>query len=162
MTVKELKEALSLFPEDKEVVIWTQKGFISYDEADYWCGCGEVNCIEEISHACDRSMNGKIKLEYLTDEEAQQEKDWYDRKRDGEMIIKTKSGITFDSYDDKILNELKKEFPIDLITEEERQVAIGLASEGYLQSMKYIRTIHPELGLKEAKIYYDLYLSENN
>lgn len=101
MTVKELIEALSKFPQDKQVFIWAQKGYIGYDEADYWCGPAEVNMIEVQPDALNKNFKGQIKLEYLTDEEADNEIRWrkYDNKR-AQMYIQTKSGIKYNSITD--------------------------------------------------------------
>lgn len=60
-----------------------------------------------------------------------------------------------DSFDD-----LEKYFPIDLLTEEERKYAIDLNRKySYIESLKYIKSIRNDFGLKSAKIYYDLYIN---
>jgi hypothetical protein len=101
MTVKELIEALSQFPQDKQVLLWAQKGYISYDEADYWSGPAEVNMIEVCPDAISKNLKDQIKLEYVTDDEADSEIRYrkYDKKR-AQMYIKTKSGITYNSKTD--------------------------------------------------------------
>jgi len=60
------------------------------------------------------------------------------------------------------LDDLKDAFPIDLLTEEERQKAIEIAKRGYTQSVKYIKSLRSDFGLKSAKIYYDLYINKEN
>jgi hypothetical protein len=50
------------------------------------------------------------------------------------------------------LDDLKDAFPIDLLTEEERQKAIEIAKRGYTQSVKYIKSLRSDFGLKSAKI----------
>lgn len=62
--------------------------------------------------------------------------------------------------DEEITEELKKDFPIDLLTEEEQQTAKNLAKFGYLHAVKYINAAHPDLGLKVSKTYYDLYIKK--
>jgi len=57
-----------------------------------------------------------------------------------------------------IINKIKKVIPIDLLSNDEQLEARELAKKGYLYVVKFIKDIHPELGLKEAKCYYDLYL----
>ncbi|MBQ3946093.1 MAG: hypothetical protein II670_10880 [Alphaproteobacteria bacterium] len=106
MTVKELIEALSQFPQDKQVLLWAQKGYIGYDEADYWSGPAEVNMIEEQPDAINKNLKGQIKLEYLTDEEANSEIRWrkYDSKK-AQMYIHTKSGIKYNSITDDSCQE---------------------------------------------------------
>lgn len=63
---------------------------------------------------------------------------------------------------DEQLDDLKDVFPIDLLTEEERQKAIEIAKRGYTQSVKYIKSLRSDFGLKSAKIYYDLYINKEN
>lgn len=109
MTVKELIEALSQFPQDKQVLLWAQKGYIGYDEADYWSGPAEVNMIEVCPGAINKNLRGQIKLEYVTDEEANSEIRCrkYDKDR-AQMYINTKSGIKFNSLtDDPYLEKLE-------------------------------------------------------
>lgn len=110
MTVKELIEALSQFPQDKQVLLWAQKGYIGYDEADYWAGPAEVNMIEVCPDAISKNLKDQIKLEYVTDEEANSEIRYrkYDKDR-AQMYINTKSGIKFNSLtDDPCLENLEK------------------------------------------------------
>jgi len=90
MTVKELKEALSKFPEDKEVVMWCKIGVDTYDYADFIMGYFEVNSLQEITNALDRKLNGKIKVEYIEDKEVDGELKW---SEPGKHYIKTKSGL---------------------------------------------------------------------
>ena len=104
MTVKELIYALQQFPEDREVVMWAENGYWNYDEADYIAGLFEVNTLEELSDPLDRKQTGKIKLEYLEDDEIDAElhvrellkKDdnkYYIRKsKQGQIYIKSKKG----------------------------------------------------------------------
>lgn len=57
------------------------------------------------------------------------------------------------------LKDLEKHFPIDLLTQEEREYAIKLNKEcGWTQSVKYIKECCSDFGLKSSKIYYDLYI----
>ena len=63
--------------------------------------------------------------------------------------------------DDDLLKDLEKYFPIDLLTQEEREYAIQLNKErGWPQSVKYIKECRPDFGLKSSKIYYDLYINK--
>jgi hypothetical protein len=110
MTVKELIEALRQFPQDKQVMLWAEKGYIGYDEADYWSGPAEVNMIEVCPDATAKNLKGQIKLEYVTDEEADSEIRYrkYDKKK-AQMYISTKSGIKYNSItDDSCLENLEK------------------------------------------------------
>ena len=60
-------------------------------------------------------------------------------------------------------DDLEKYFPIDLLTEEERKYASDLNKQyGHAESVKYIKSIRNDFGLKSAKIYYDLYIINNN
>jgi hypothetical protein len=63
---------------------------------------------------------------------------------------------------DEPLDDLKDVFPIGLLTEEERQKAKEIAKGGYTQSVKYIKSLRSDFGLKSAKIYYDLYINKEN
>lgn len=55
----------------------------------------------------------------------------------------------------------EKYFPIDLLTQEEREHAIQLNKEhGWPQSVKYIKECRSDFGLKSSKIYYDLYIKK--
>jgi len=57
-------------------------------------------------------------------------------------------------------DDLEKYFPIDLLTEKERKYAIDLNKKyGYIESLKYIKSIRNDFGLKSARIYYDLYIN---
>lgn len=61
------------------------------------------------------------------------------------------------------LDDLKENFPISLLSPDENAFCRVLANdEVYINVVKYIKKIHPELGLKECKIYYDLYLNPKN
>ena len=70
--------------------------------------------------------------------------------------------MTHTMTNDEQLDDLKDVFPIDLLTEEERQKAIEIAKRGYTQSVKYIKSLRSDFGLKSAKIYYDLYINKEN
>ncbi len=62
----------------------------------------------------------------------------------------------------KFFDDLKEYFPIDLLTEEERKCAIVLNKKySYIESVKYIKSVRNDFGLKSAKIYYDLYINDN-
>jgi ribosomal protein L7/L12 len=63
------------------------------------------------------------------------------------------------TQEDEDLNELKEFFPISLLEPKELEVALTLYKDSSIKALKYIREKHPELGLKEAKIYYDLYIN---
>lgn len=116
MTVKELIEALKHFPEDKEVWIHAQKGFISYDAADYISGPMDVNCIEE-ADVLNKKYNKQIKLSHVDDDEVEHifrergySKIYYDehpqfeRKKDGIIYIKTHSGKgNYKEFENKIV-----------------------------------------------------------
>lgn len=103
MTVKELIEILQKFPEDKKVFIWAQKGFISYDEADYWSGPGEVNMIAEKNSALSKELKGNLLLEYLTEKEIDEEIRFHNNN--DRLIIKSeKYNTSYDSNDDGIQN----------------------------------------------------------
>jgi len=57
--------------------------------------------------------------------------------------------------------ELTECYPIDLLTEEERNEAKEIAKKHYgLEAIKYIHGKIPQEGLKGAKAYYDLYIDE--
>lgn len=57
-------------------------------------------------------------------------------------------------------DDWEKYFPIDLLTEDERKYASDLDQQyGYIESVKYIKSIRNDFGLKSAKIYYDLYIN---
>ena len=121
MTVKELMEALSHFPPDREVYMHVQKGFISYDEADYWSGPAEVNCLEESVQPINRRFDGAVKLCHLTDNEIDSEfrarevseryyaknkdahPDWVNHKS-GKIYIKSRSGKgNYKEFENKIV-----------------------------------------------------------
>lgn len=60
----------------------------------------------------------------------------------------------------EFIEELKETWPIDLLTEDERKIALDLSNKyGYPSSVKYIKSIRNDFGLKSAKIYYDLYIN---
>jgi hypothetical protein len=102
MTVKELIYALQQFPEDREVVMWAEKGYWNYDAADYIAGLFEVNTLEELSDPLDKKQTGKIKLEYLEDDEIDSELHTRDfiktdpkykwKSKEGQIYIKSKKG----------------------------------------------------------------------
>ena len=59
-------------------------------------------------------------------------------------------------------DDWEKYFPIDLLTKEERQYAIDLNKKyGHIESIKYIKSIRNDFGLKSARIYYDLYINND-
>lgn len=59
-------------------------------------------------------------------------------------------------------DDLEKYFPIDLLTEDERKYASDLNQQyGYTKSVKYIKSIRNDFGLKSARIYYDLYINND-
>ena len=104
MTVKELIYALQQFPEDKEVVIWTEKGYWNYDAADYVAGLFEVNTLEELSAPLDRKHTGKIKLDYLESDEINSELRYrkymeenpdkhHSSSKQGQIYIKSKNNL---------------------------------------------------------------------
>lgn len=62
--------------------------------------------------------------------------------------------------DEEIDREFREMIPEDLLTKDERKYASDIAEQGYGNVIKYIKTLHPDLGLKEAKIYYDLYIKK--
>ena len=63
--------------------------------------------------------------------------------------------------DDEIERDLMDMVPEDTLTEEERKWASDLAERGHsYEVVKYIKNLHPDMGLKEAKIYYDLYIGK--
>ena len=63
--------------------------------------------------------------------------------------------------DEYFYKDLEEYFPIDLLTENEREYAIQLNKErGCPQSVKYIKECRPDFGLKSSKIYYDLYINK--
>ncbi len=64
--------------------------------------------------------------------------------------------------EEELLKDLEKYFPIDLLTQEEREYAIKLDIEfGKLSSVKYINSVRDDFGLKSSKIYFDLYINKN-
>ena len=63
--------------------------------------------------------------------------------------------------EEELLKDLEKYFPIDLLTQEEREYAIKLDREhGHLSTVKYIKSVREDFGLKSSKIYYDLYINK--
>ena len=57
--------------------------------------------------------------------------------------------------------DLEEYFPIDLLTQNEREHAIQLNKKhGLSQSVKYIKECRSDFGLKSSKIYYDLYINK--
>ena len=63
--------------------------------------------------------------------------------------------------EEDLLKDLEKYFPIDLLIQEEREYAIKLDIEfGNLSSIKYIKSVRDDFGLKSSKIYYDLYINK--
>ena len=62
--------------------------------------------------------------------------------------------------DEYFYKDLEEYFPINLLTENEREYAIQLNKEhGWTQSVKYIKECRSDFGLKSSKIYYDLYIN---
>ena len=110
MNVKELMEALSHFPPDREVYMNVQKGFIGYDEADYWSGPAEVNCLEESVQPINRRFDGAVKLCHLTEDEIDSEfrereahPNWVNHKS-GKIYIKSRSGKgNYKEFENKIV-----------------------------------------------------------
>lgn len=58
------------------------------------------------------------------------------------------------------IEKLKEYFPLEVLSNEEIEYCQKLSKNGYISVTKYIKSVHPELGLKEAKIYHDLYFSK--
>ena len=57
--------------------------------------------------------------------------------------------------------DLEEYFPKDLLSEEEIKHASDLDKKyGYIESVKYIKSIRNDFGLKSSKIYYDLYINK--
>ena len=61
--------------------------------------------------------------------------------------------------DKEIIEELKKEIPIDLLTEQQREEAKKFESP--IAAVKYIHEIIND-GLKISKTYYDLYIDNRD
>lgn len=62
--------------------------------------------------------------------------------------------------DEYFYKDLEKYFPMDLLTQEEREYAIKLDREfGWPRTVKYIKECRSDFGLKSSKIYYDLYIN---
>ncbi len=62
--------------------------------------------------------------------------------------------------EENLIKDLKEYFPIDLLTKEERKHALELSKKhGHAKSVKYIKSIRDDFGLKSARIYYDLYIN---
>ena len=62
----------------------------------------------------------------------------------------------------EFIEELKETYSIDLLTEKERKKALNLSNKyGYLSSVKYIKSVRKDFGLKSSKIYYDLYINKD-
>ena len=76
------------------------------------------------------------------------------------LIEKGRALDAGDMYEDVVLNELKKAFPKDMLTEEELATAKSLfqVKNTYLDVVKYIHEQHPEYSLKESKAYFDIYI----
>ena len=55
--------------------------------------------------------------------------------------------------------ELEIYFPLNALSNEEIVQCQKLSKNGYISVVKYLRNVHPEIGLKEARIYYDLYFN---
>lgn len=65
------------------------------------------------------------------------------------------------NVDEYFYKDLEEYFPINLLTQNEREYAIQLNKErGWTQSVKYIKECRPDFGLKSSKIYYDLYINK--
>ena len=59
-------------------------------------------------------------------------------------------------------DDWEKYFPIDLLTEDERKYASDLYKQyGHIESVKYIKSVRKDFGLKSSKIYYDLYINKD-
>lgn len=56
------------------------------------------------------------------------------------------------------LEPLQDIVPITLLTEEEFHQVVEVSKGSYLDAVKYINKIHPEIGLKFSKTYCDLYI----
>ena len=67
----------------------------------------------------------------------------------------TLHGEKKDNFD----NEFKNDFPLDILSEDEIKECRELAKSGYIGVVEYLKKVHPEMGLKECKIYYDLYFN---
>lgn len=61
--------------------------------------------------------------------------------------------------DEQMIKELKKEFPITMLTPDQLAVAIIINKTSQLESIKYINSIIDE-GLKTAKMYHELYVDD--
>ena len=61
--------------------------------------------------------------------------------------------------EEKEIEELKEYFPLEVLNNEEIEHSQKLSENGYASVVKYLRNVHPEMGLKECKIYYDLYFN---
>lgn len=59
--------------------------------------------------------------------------------------------------DEKIEQELKEFYPIELLPEKDREEAKALPNK--FDTIQFIRSKMPNEGLKGAKAYYDLYIS---
>ena len=61
--------------------------------------------------------------------------------------------------EEDFFKDLEKYFPKDLLSEEEIKYALDLDKKyGYIESVKYIKSVRSDFGLKSSKIYYDLYI----
>lgn len=52
-------------------------------------------------------------------------------------------------------------FPIDLLKSEELEIALILYRDKPHEAVRYIRSKHPEIDLRTARIYYDLYIKDH-
>ena len=63
--------------------------------------------------------------------------------------------------EERLTNELKEFYPIDMLSEEDRNKAKEIAKNKYgLDAVKFIHEKMPQEGLKGAKAYFDLYIDE--
>ena len=63
--------------------------------------------------------------------------------------------------DERIDKELREVYPIDMLSEEDRNTAKEIAGSTHsLDAVKYIHEKMPQEGLKGAKAYFDLYIND--
>ena len=63
--------------------------------------------------------------------------------------------------EEDIERDLKEMVPENILSEDVKEHASKLVKYGYVQVVKYLNEVNPNLGLKRAKIYYDLYLKKD-
>lgn len=61
--------------------------------------------------------------------------------------------------DEQMIEELKKDFPISMLTPDQLAVASYINKTSQLESIKYIHSIIND-GLKTAKVYHELYVDD--